>query len=76
MKHLACLLALAVLCTSIVLADDEKRPHHHDALNEAQVGTVNFSISCAADVQKPFDRGVALLHSFWYEEAELSLIHI
>ncbi len=29
-----------------------------------------FPISCAPSVQKPFQRGVALLHSFWYEEAE------
>jgi hypothetical protein len=26
-------------------------------------------ISCAASVQAPFERGIALLHSFWYEEA-------
>jgi tetratricopeptide (TPR) repeat protein len=26
-------------------------------------------ISCAASVQSPFERGIALLHSFWYEEA-------
>ena len=43
---------------------------HHEDLTSAQVGTVNFPISCAAAVQKPFERGVALLHSFWYEEAE------
>jgi hypothetical protein len=24
---------------------------------------------CAASVQAPFERGIALLHSFWYEEA-------
>jgi hypothetical protein len=34
------------------------------------LGTVTFPVSCAPDVQKPFERGVALLHSFWYEEAE------
>ena len=31
---------------------------------------MHFPVSCAAAVQKPFERGVALLHSFWYEEAE------
>jgi tetratricopeptide (TPR) repeat protein len=78
MKHLACLLAISVLClcTSAALADDEKTPHHHDALNETQLGTVHFSVSCAADVQKPFERGVALLHSFWYEEAEKEFVDI
>ena len=32
-------------------------------------GTVHMPISCAPSVQAPFERGVALLHSFWYEEA-------
>ena len=31
---------------------------------------MHFPVSCAPAVQKPFERGVALLHSFWYEEAE------
>jgi tetratricopeptide (TPR) repeat protein len=35
-----------------------------------RLGTVSFSISCAAGVQAPFNRGVALLHDFWYEEAQ------
>jgi hypothetical protein len=76
MKHLACLLALSVLCASSALADDEKTPHHHDALNETQLGTVHFAISCDASVEKPFERGVALLDSFWYEEAEKEFVDI
>jgi len=32
-------------------------------------GTIHMPISCAPGVQAPFERGVALLHSFWYEEA-------
>src|SRR5215813_3868198 len=32
-------------------------------------GKVEFPISCAPDVQSEFSRGVALLHSFFYEEA-------
>lgn len=35
-----------------------------------RLGTVSFSISCAAAVEPGFNRGVALLHDFWYEEAE------
>jgi tetratricopeptide (TPR) repeat protein len=38
------------------------------ALNE-RLGTVSFSVSCATSSQAPFNRGVALLHDFWYEEA-------
>jgi len=32
-------------------------------------GKVEFPISCASSVQSEFSRGVALLHSFFYEEA-------
>jgi len=49
------------------LADDGR---HHDELSEQQLGTVHFPISCAPSVQKSFERGVALLHSFAFETAE------
>src|SRR3974390_1148861 len=51
------------------MADDEGQ-HHHEGLTEKQLGTVHFPVSCAAGVQKPCERAVALLHSFWYEEAQ------
>ncbi|HEY0785523.1 MAG TPA: hypothetical protein VGD62_06600, partial [Acidobacteriaceae bacterium] len=35
-----------------------------------RVGTVSFAVSCAPSVQPAFNRGVALVHDFWYEEAE------
>jgi hypothetical protein len=64
-----CLFLLAILfLTPAVLADDEG--HHHDEMTEAQLGTVHFPSSCAAAVEKPVESGVAMLHSFWYEEAE------
>jgi tetratricopeptide (TPR) repeat protein len=34
-----------------------------------KIGQVSFPISCNPAVQKPFERGVALLHSFWYLES-------
>ncbi len=61
--------------TGRALADDD-HSHHHEDLTAAQLGTVAFPISCAPAVQKPFERGVALLHSFWYEEAEKEFQHI
>ena len=67
MKYLI-ILAVLLTCSCFVVADDEA--HHHEDLNEAQVGTVHFPSSCASAVQKPIERGVAMLHSFWYEEAE------
>lgn len=35
-----------------------------------KLGKVSFPISCTPAVQEPFDRGVALLHSFAYAAAE------
>src|ERR1700674_4663764 len=35
-----------------------------------RLGTVSFSVSCASAVQARFTRGVALLHDFWYQEAQ------
>jgi tetratricopeptide (TPR) repeat protein len=51
-----------------VLLADDGHDHHHDA--GERLGTVSFPTSCAAGVQKSFERGLALLHSFEYEEAE------
>ncbi|HEX7968274.1 MAG TPA: hypothetical protein VF502_08640 [Stellaceae bacterium] len=34
-----------------------------------QAGKVHFPISCSPEAQQRFDRAVAILHSFWYEEA-------
>ena len=34
-----------------------------------RLGTVSFPVSCVASEQASFNRGVALLHDFWYEEA-------
>jgi plasmid stabilization system protein ParE len=60
--------------TAAFAADDQG--HHHEELTPAQLGTVSFPVSCNPAVQKPFERGVALLHSFWYEEAEKEFIQI
>jgi hypothetical protein len=76
MKRLVWLLLLVLLSTLTVFADDDKNHSHHEDLNENQLGTVHFPVSCAAAVQKPFERGVALLHSFWYEEAEKGFLQI
>jgi tetratricopeptide (TPR) repeat protein len=36
----------------------------------AKLGTVTFANSCTAAAQDGFERGVALLHSFWFTEGE------
>ena len=45
--------------------------HEDDAKSSSQVlGKVSFKTSCSKAAQPKFNRGVALLHSFWYTEAE------
>jgi tetratricopeptide (TPR) repeat protein len=76
MKYILCVLLFSSLLTLTAAADDDKTHPHHEDLTAAQLGTVTFPVSCAPAVQKPFERGVALLHSFWYEEAEKEFQHI
>jgi predicted Zn-dependent protease len=65
-------LLILVLSASTLVAQH----HHHDAEGgdpnaiNAKLGTVHMPVSCQTSVQAPFERGVALLHSFWFEEAK------
>jgi tetratricopeptide (TPR) repeat protein len=68
MKLASLLLAFSLLMAANTFADDQG--HHHEDLTAGQLGTVHFPTSCTESVQKSFERGVALLHSFWYEEAQ------
>src|SRR5712692_9530076 len=61
------LFAFVLFCLiSSGLADEG---HQHLSGSLEKVGTVHFPISCNVGVQQPFERAVALLHSFWFEEA-------
>src|ERR1700747_1521527 len=72
---LTVLAVIASVCFALPsFADDEG--HHHEDMTETQLGTVHFPVSCTASVQKPFERGVALLHSFWYEQAEKEFLQV
>ena len=42
---------------------------HHHTLTEQEIGSVHFSTSCSKDVAADFNRAIALLHSFQYEQA-------
>ncbi|HKT61661.1 MAG TPA: hypothetical protein VJQ46_16510 [Gemmatimonadales bacterium] len=43
--------------------------HAHDGAPPERLGRVTFPSDCRPAVQPRFERAVALLHSFWYEEA-------
>ncbi|HEX5234346.1 MAG TPA: hypothetical protein VFW25_03345 [Silvibacterium sp.] len=62
------LLMLAVLPLSAQTAERTSTSSAAPAQNE-RLGTVSFPVSCAAASQARFNRGVALLHDFWYSEA-------
>lgn len=59
-----CVLACSCILLSFprLALSDDIHEHHHVA-NE-RLGNVSFPISCASVSQKPFERGVALMHSF------------
>lgn len=44
--------------------------HTHGHEPSEKLGKVSFAVPCSATAQKDFNRATALLHSFWYEEAE------
>jgi tetratricopeptide (TPR) repeat protein len=73
-KSLSCVLVcVCVVCAVPVSALDDQM-HHHEATE--QLGKVSFPISCAPGSQKAFERGIALLHSFGYEEAEQQFVDL
>src|ERR1700757_472324 len=68
-------IALALLAvSSVALARSQHSMQMHGAsaaspASDERLGTVSFAVSCSPAVQASFNRGVALLHDFWYEEA-------
>lgn len=61
----SCFLATAITAMAVVPSSvwAQSEPAEH-------LGTVSFAVSCAPSVQPSFNRGVALLHDFWYAEAD------
>jgi tetratricopeptide (TPR) repeat protein len=52
--------------------------HHHDdaPASSERLGHVSFPTSCAASSQAAIERGIALLHSFGYTEAQMQFASI
>ena len=66
MKNTRAVPFLAVLALSLsCFAQNE--PYHHDAAEK--LGTVSFPVSCTPSTQAQFERGMAFLYSFEYEQA-------
>ncbi|HEY8182847.1 MAG TPA: hypothetical protein VII32_11445 [Thermoanaerobaculia bacterium] len=58
----------------LLLAQPVAAQHEHHGAVPERLGAVSFSTSCNANAQALFTRAVALLHSFWYEEAEKAFL--
>jgi tetratricopeptide (TPR) repeat protein len=63
--------SMLTLATALLAS---QAPPHAGHQTSSQVGTVNFAVSCEAEAQQLFNRGVAWLHSFEYEEAERTFL--
>jgi hypothetical protein len=62
-----CLIALS--CAALLPSLAAAQQHEHGAAPAERLGKVQFETSCDASVRDGFNRGVALLHSFWYAAA-------
>ena len=62
-RPIAFFAAALVAAHSLALGDEAKS-------SRQVLGKVSFKTSCSKAVQPKFNRAVALLHSFWYTEAE------
>jgi tetratricopeptide (TPR) repeat protein len=70
MKTLISLLVFLMALPGASPAAADVSLRQSEAFPGERLGTVSFSVSCASSVRAPFSRGVALLHDFWYEEAQ------
>jgi hypothetical protein len=64
---IALLFALAAALAAPAAADEG---HTHHAGEAEKLGAVDFPVTCNKAARAGFGRAVALLHSFWYDEAE------
>lgn len=62
-----CAVIFGLVAVRPALAQEE---HQHQRGAAERLGKVEFTISCKEAVRPTFNRAVALLHSFWYREAE------
>lgn len=64
-------LILFSLCCLLLTASAFSQHDHAEPAGEPErLGQVNFPVSCDPAAQPQFNRGLALLHSFWYNAAE------
>jgi hypothetical protein len=74
---LAIAAALALVLAAPVRGDElGEHSGHEGGEHTGHLGKVNFANSCDAKVQDELQRGVAMLHSFWYIAGEKAFRHV
>jgi hypothetical protein len=68
--------ALVLVVLSAKVGAHEGMTGMADMPASGELGTVSFEISCQPQVQADFNRAVALLHSFWLDEAERTFMQV
>jgi tetratricopeptide (TPR) repeat protein len=63
------ILAALFFCATFFARASWCQDEHHHELSAEEVGSVHFSTSCSKTVSESFNRAVALLHSFQYEQS-------
>ncbi len=66
-RTLVAALAVAMLAAPGARAQEHDHAHHH--AGAAELGKVSFPTSCRPETRQDFERAVAHLHSFGYEDA-------
>jgi tetratricopeptide (TPR) repeat protein len=64
------LLLISLIGTTGFAAEKNAATDRAVTSSAERLGAVSFSVSCASAVEARFTRGVALLHDFWYQEAQ------
>lgn len=69
-KSLVLLAAVLVSPSAIAQSEDHSQHQRGAVLTADQMGSasVQFNNSCAPDLSEDINKGVALLHSFWFPE--------
>ena len=69
MQRFALVLGVTLAVTQAGASVLSAQQHEHGGGPPEHLGRVRFPTSCSPAAQPLVERGVVLLHSFWYEEA-------
>ena len=68
--------ASAILLSAVAAANPPRTPIDGDTAQPVQFGKVYFPISCQSQVQAAFNKGVAQLDNFQYEQSERTFVEV